>query len=100
MKEPFTTEICKAIAKDATRKGFLGDICLAATCLLAFAGFLRHDELSNIQPCDIKFDVNHITIAIPTIDQGNEVVIARTNATTFPGALHEQRLLEETVVSI
>ena len=62
VKKPVTAEMCKAIAEDAPRKGSLGDIRLAAACLLAFAGFLWYDELSNIRPYNIKFDVGHITI--------------------------------------
>jgi len=98
-KEPFTAEMCKAIAEDASKKGSLGDIRLAAACLLAFAGFLRYDELSNIRPCDIKFDVDHITIAIPKskgdqLRQGDEVVIARTNASSCPVTMLEQYMIK------
>ena len=39
-KEPFTVKMLKAIATDAAEANSLADIRLAATCLLAFAGFL------------------------------------------------------------
>ena len=76
----------------------MGDTQLAAACLLAFAGFLQYDELSNIQPCNIKLDVDHITIAIPKskgnqLHQGDEVVIARTNASSCPITMLEQYMI-------
>ena len=46
VKNPVTAEMCKAIAEDAPRKGSLGDIRLAAACLLAFAGFLMNCQTS------------------------------------------------------
>jgi len=51
-KEPFTVEMLKAIAIDAEKGNSLADICLSAACLLAFTGFLRYDEVSNIRSCD------------------------------------------------
>ena len=51
---------------------------------LAFAGFLRFDELANIKVCDLSFSLRHLTIQPPCnkFDQlchGSEVVIARTD---------------------
>ena len=57
-------EIVK-IASETAGGNSLGDIRLAAACLLEFAGFLRYDEVSPIRPCDIKFEPEHITIYIP-----------------------------------
>jgi len=94
-KEPFTVEMLKAIASDAEKGNSLADIRLTAACLLAFASFLRYDGVSNIPSCDVKFDTEHITIAIPRskndqLCQGNEVVIARSNSITCPVAMLEQ----------
>ena len=94
-KEPFTVEMLRAIATDATEANSLADIRLAAACLLAFAGFLRYDEVSNIRPCDVKFDADHISISIPRsksdqLCQGDQVVIARLKSVTCPVAMLER----------
>jgi len=91
-KEPFTVEMLRAIVTDAMEERSLADIRLASACLLAFAGFLRYDEVSNIRPCDIKFEAEHITILIPKskgdqFRQGDEVVIAKTQSITCPVAM-------------
>ena len=97
-KEPFTVEMLKVIATDAAEANSLADICLAATCLLAFAGFLQFDEVSNTRPCDVKFDADHITISIPRnksdqLRQGDQVVIARLDSVTCPVAMLERYML-------
>ena len=97
-RKPFTVEMLKMIATDAAEANSLADICLAATCLLAFAGFLRFDEVSNTRPCDVKFDADHITISIPRsksdqLRQGDQVVIARLNSVTCPVAMLERYML-------
>ena len=61
----FTVETLDVIASEAVGGNSLGDIHLTAAFLLAFAGFLRYDEVSSIWPCDIKFEPEHITIYIP-----------------------------------
>ena len=85
-KEPFTVEMLKAIADDAIQTDSLADTRLAAACLLAFAGFLRYDEISNIRPCEIQFKADHISIKIPR-SKGDQVVIARNNSTSCPIAM-------------
>jgi len=94
-KEPFTVEMLDSIATEAAGGSSLSDIRLAAACLLAFAGFLRYDEVSSIRPCEIKFEAEHITIYIPRskgdqLRQGDEVVIARTWSITCPIAMLER----------
>ena len=44
-KAPVTAEILKAIVDDPVRNPTLSNIRLASVCLLAYAGFLRADEL-------------------------------------------------------
>ena len=56
---------------------------MSCSSLLAFA---RYDEIANIRPCEIKFNVDHISIKIPRnkgdqLRQGDEV-IARTDSIT------------------
>ena len=98
-KEPFTVEMLKAIADDAIQTDSLADTCLAAACLLAFAGFLRYDEISNIRPCEIQFKADHISIKIPRsngdqLRQGDQVVIARTNSTSCPIAMLDRYMVK------
>ena len=98
-KEPFTAEMLKAIACHAIERDSLADTRLAAACLLAFAGFLRYDEISNIQPCEIKFNADHIFIKIPRskgdqLRQGDEVVIARTDSITCPIAMQKRYMVK------
>ena len=55
-KKPITTEIIKNIL-DVYNKEYsnLKDLRIAALCSLAFAGFLRYDDLCNIVPKHIEF---------------------------------------------
>ena len=75
----------------------LANIRLATVCLLAFAGFLRYDELANIRCCDLQLSPRCVTIKIPKsktdqLRQGNEVLVARTGSDTCPVAMLEQYL--------
>ena len=57
-KEPVTKEMLDKIVADADKHCTLSNIRLATACLLAFAGFLRFDELVQLRPCDIELDEN------------------------------------------
>ena len=98
-KAPFTTEMLQAIVQDAEQNDSLANVRLATMCLLAFAGFLRFDELSNIHPCDLCFEKDFVKLYIPKsktdqLRQGNEVLIARTGSTTCPVAMLERYLVK------
>jgi len=52
-----------------------------------FIGFLWYNKVSNIRPCEVKFDADHITISIPRrksdqLCQGDQVVIAMLKSVT------------------
>ena len=88
-KSPVTVKMLEAIVEDAQRSGALADLRLATACLLAFAGFLRFNELVSLRPCDIvvQQELATIHIARSKTDQlrkGDEVVIARTGNPTCP----------------
>ena len=73
----------------------LANIWLATVCLLAFAGFLRYDEVANIRPCVLQINPTCVTIRIPKsktdqLRQGNDVVITRTESDTCPVAMLEE----------
>ena len=94
-KAPFSVEMLQVIVQDTKKDNSLANIRLAAVCLLAFAGFLRCDELANIRPCDLQFNANCVNIKIPKsktdqLRQGSEVVIARTRSDTCPVAMLEE----------
>ena len=91
-KSPFTVEMLQTIVRDAKKTNTLTSLCLAALCLMSFAGFLRFDELANIWPCDLEIREDHLTIQIPCsktdqLSQVNEVVVAKTGSKTCPMAL-------------
>ena len=93
-KSPFTVDMLRAIVTDAKKRNTLTSIRLATICLLAFAGFLRFDEVSNIRPCDLQIGATHMAIKIihsktDQLRHGDEVVIARTRGDTCPVAMLE-----------
>jgi len=93
-KSPFTARMLQAIAQDARKRNTLASLRLGAACLLSFAGFLRFDELSNINVCDITVGSEFLTLRIPRsktdqLRQGDEVIIARSGLDTCPVAMLE-----------
>ena len=91
-KSPFTVEMLQAIVRDTKKTNTLTNLCLAALCLMSFAGFLRFDELANIWPCDLEIREGHLTIQIPCsktdqLSQVNEAVVAKTGSKTCPMAI-------------
>ena len=58
-------EMLQAMVKDADKNETLTNVRLVTACLLAFAGFLRFDELINIRCCDLVLDQEMLKIHIP-----------------------------------
>ena len=52
-KAPITPAILEDMVEDANKNPSLADLRLMTACLLAYAGFLRFNELVNIGPYDI-----------------------------------------------
>ena len=76
----------------ATPSASLGDIRDVCFCLLAFAGFLRFDELSSLRWSDISFFQDHIELYVSRskVDQlgkGCTLVIASTGTPACPCAM-------------
>ena len=70
----------------------LSEIRLATICLLAFAVFLRFDELEKLRCCDVKFKEGKVEITITSsktdqFRQGALVPIAETGTPTCPVAM-------------
>ena len=83
------------IVQDARKNNRLANIRIPTVYLLAFAGFFRHDELANIQPCDRQLSRDGVRIRFPRSKtnqyrQRNEVFIARTTSDTCPVAMLEE----------
>ena len=52
VKEPLTKELLEKLVADTDKNCTLSNVHLVTACLLAFAGFLRFDELVQLWPCD------------------------------------------------
>ena len=94
-KEPITVEMLSRIIGSLGAAPSLSDIRLAAACLLAFAAFLRYDDLAKLRCCDVKFEVSHMTVRITSSKtdqyrQGESVMVARTGTATCPVAMLER----------
>ncbi|XP_072032817.1 uncharacterized protein [Amphiura filiformis] len=90
-KEAVTPEILRAIIDNNGASNDLIKVRLCAMVLLAYAAFLRHDELINIRRCDLEIFVSHINIFImkskrDIYRQGAWVIVGATNSPTCPVA--------------
>ena len=94
-KEPVTPDMLKEIVTSTIANPTLTQIRLSAICLLAYAGFLRFDELQKLRCCDVVFmgDRMEITITSSKTDQyrqGDRIPIARSSLSTCPVAMMEK----------
>ena len=90
-KDPITPEILNTIIIKYGSSSNLLDIRLCAMTLVAYAGFLRHDELIHIRRCDLDMYISHVSIFIQKsktdiFRQGAWVLIGATNSPTCPVA--------------
>ena len=63
-KEPVTADMLKEMVEAAGPDPSLTDVRLLAMCLVAFAGFLRCDELIKLRSSDIVFNTESMVITI------------------------------------
>ena len=94
-KEPITADMLKAMVEAAGPDPSLTEIRLLAVCLLAFAGFMRCDELVKLKSDDINFNSESMVVRVQSskTDQyreGASLVIARTGLPTCPVAMMER----------
>lgn len=87
-KEPITPELLRLLVSNQARKSLYNSRTLAL-CLLAFAGFLRFDELSNLKCFDIELNKDYMLVFIESskTDQyrdGAWLPISRSNKDTCP----------------
>jgi len=93
-KAPVTVEMLGRMVEDAKLSCSLSDLRLTTACLLAFAGFMRFDEVIQIRPCDLVLQEEFMVIHLPfsKTDQwrkGDEIYITRTGKPTCPVGMLE-----------
>ncbi|KAK3085138.1 hypothetical protein FSP39_024971 [Pinctada imbricata] len=97
-KEPVLPEhLIRLIDIFANDNCSLADLRIACMCIVAYAGFLRFSELSQLQRQDIKIFQDHMIINIKKsktdkYKHGSDVCIARTNSKTCPVNILERYL--------
>ena len=88
-------EMLQAMVEAAGPTPSLSDVRLLAVCLVAFAGFLRCDELIKLRCKDVSFNEQGMVINIMSskTDQyreGASLVIARTGTLTCPVSMMQK----------
>ena len=88
-------EMLQAMVEAAGPSPSLSDVRLLAVCLVAFAGFLRCDELIKLRCNDVSFNEQGmvITIVSSKTDQyreGASLVNARTGPPTCPVSMMQK----------
>ena len=94
-KEPVTAEMLKSMVDAAGPEPSLSEVRLLAVCLLAFAGFLRCDELLKLECADVVFNVEGLVLCIRSsktdqFREGASLVVARTGTCTCPVEMMER----------
>lgn len=94
-KKPVSAEMLREMAQSLGQAPTLSEVRLMAAAALAFAGFLRYDELSSLRCCDVVIQEEHLVLHIRSsktdqLRHGAEVVIARTDSKVCPVKLLEQ----------
>ena len=94
-KEPVTAEMLLAMVDATGPSPSLTEVRLLAICLVAFAGFLRCEELLKLRCADVAFNPEGMVIQITSskTDQyreGASLVIARTGTATCPVSMMQR----------
>lgn len=84
-KEPVTEEMITKMADSVNHPPSLTESRFLAVCLLAFAAFLRFEELVEFTCCDVKF-YDHMEVASKTdqLREGATEVVARSRSHICP----------------
>ena len=94
-KEPVTAEMLLAMVEPAGPSPPLTEVRLLAICLVAFAGYLRCEEVLKLRCADVTFNTEGMVIHIASskTDQyreGASLVIARTGTATCPVSMMQR----------
>ena len=103
-RKPMTAEMLADMVHDTNRQPSLSNLRLTTFSLLAFAGFLRFDEVIHVRACDVVISVDMVKISLPRsktdqFRQGHEVLIARTSTPTCPVAMLERYMATAGIAS-
>ena len=97
-KEPVTPEIMNRLMNMFGHESAqLQDVRNLSMCFVAYAGFLRFSELSNIKRSDLSFNTDFVSVHIRSSKtdlyrEGDRCIIARTGSRTCPVNLLERYL--------
>ena len=97
-KKPITADIIRNILDVYYKKySNLKDLRVAALCSLAFAGFLRYDDLCNIVPKHIEFHDDYIKVFLPRSKtdiyrEGNCIYISASSSKYCPVGIFRRYL--------
>lgn len=94
-KEPVTPSMLRSLVESMPPKPSLAELRLVTSVLLAYAAFLRFDELSKLRCRDVVVERDHMSIHIASskTDQyrkGDTVLVARTGSATCPVTMCER----------
>ena len=94
-KEPVTAGMLAAWVEGLDPNPSLTDVRLITVALLAFAAFLRYNELAKLRCCDIQVSQQSMSIQITSskTDQyrvGNSILVARSGSPACPVAMLER----------
>jgi integrase len=94
-KEPVTIDMLSAMVGSLSSSPSLSEIRLLAISLLAYAAFLRYDEISSLRCCDITFSSRSMSVRINSSKtdqyrQGDSVLVAWTDSALCPVSMLER----------
>ncbi len=102
-KEPVTVDMIQAmVTKFGHPSANLKDLRIVTLSLMAFAGFLRFNEVIQVRRCDLIFHTTFCSITLPrsktdVYRQGKSVLIARTGNPACPVTMLERYLTKSKV---
>ena len=81
-----TAGMLRSLVNTAGPSPSLSEVRLLAVCLMAFAGFLRCEELLKLECADVEFNAEGLVLTIRSskTDQFREVVVGRMGTNTCP----------------
>ena len=94
-KEPVTSDMLRSLVDSLSHNPSLSDVRLVASAVLAYAAFLRFDELAKLRCRDVVIENDKMSIHIASSKtdqyrQGDTILVSRTGTATCPVAILER----------
>ena len=94
-KEPVTSDMLRSLVDSLSPNPSLSDVRLVASAVLAYAAFLRFDELAKLRCWDVLIEKDKMSIHIASsktdqFRQGDTILVSRTGTATCPVAMLER----------